>query len=380
MRFLEKYLLLLYLIANATAEYLALMFLSKYLFYAVLALSLPLIFSRGFFSNRIRRQCSYIYVLMVIYVIAQFVFQTDLMTSENVLFTIGKVVTLCIMMLCISTNFEMYFKSIILPFSYGILGLLLVGWFHNKTGVGMDDYIVFGFTNRNAACILGAISFAGILFSKEKFSYTDYACMAFLLVTILVGGSRNALAMCFMFILIRFGFSIRLIAASFICIVSVLYIFPGLGIEATALERLEGSLTGVVSLDREDERNAAIWMIQQRPWSGWGYNHVNYGYAASLTEYGAHNGYLTTLENLGIPLGILWILTVLIGTLKSLKLYRLHDKTINYHLAVVIAILFSACFEDFLVGVNQIITNVFFVSFAVLGIYRYKYGYSKQSY
>ena len=84
MRFLEKYLLLLYLIANATAEYLASMFLSKYLFYAVLSLSLPLILSRGFFSDKIRRQCPYIYVLIAIYVIAQFVFQTDLMTLENV--------------------------------------------------------------------------------------------------------------------------------------------------------------------------------------------------------------------------------------------------------------------------------------------------------
>ena len=50
MKFLEKQLLLLYLIANATAEYVSLMFASKYLFYAVLALSIPIIVSKNVFA------------------------------------------------------------------------------------------------------------------------------------------------------------------------------------------------------------------------------------------------------------------------------------------------------------------------------------------
>ena len=80
---------------------------------------------------------------------------------------------------------------------------------------------------------------------------------------------------------------------------------------------------------------------------------------------------------MGLPLGIAFIGTIAWGVLKRFKLYRLHDNILNYHLAVMASILFAANQEDYLVGVNQIITNMFFVSFVVTGLYAYyyKYGY-----
>lgn len=378
MKFLEKQLLLLYLIANATAEYVSLMFVSKYLFYAVLVLSVPIIISNNIFSLSIRRQCPQMYFMMAIYLIAQFVLQPDLINSQTLTYTIGKVVTFCIMMFCVSHNFEYYFKHTIRPLSYLILGLLLVGWFINKGGIGGDNYITFGFANRNAACTLGSIGFAGFLFTSKKYSFKEYLFMAFLLITILIGGSRNALGMCFLFIIVRYGLSGKLVFASFACFFTVVYVLPELGLEAVALDRIEGTLSGTVSLDREDQQEAAMWMIMQRPWTGWGYDHENIGYALALTEYGAHNGYLTTLKNLGIPLGIMLLVTILWTSLKNLKLYKLHNMEVNYHLAVIVSILLAANFEDFLVGVNQITTNIFFLSFVVLIIYRYRYGYNNK--
>lgn len=376
MKFLKKQLLLLYLIANATAEYVSLMFASKYLFYAVLALSIPIIISKNVFAKNIRVQCPQMYFMMAIYLIAQFVLQADLINNQILTYTIGKVVTFCIMMFCISHNFDYYFKQTIRPLSYIILGLLLVGWFINKGEIGGDDYITFGFANRNAACTLGSIGFAGFLFTSKKYSFKEYLFMAFLLLTILIGGSRNALAMCLLFIIVRYGLSGKLVFASLACIFFIVYVLPEFGLEAVALDRLEGTLSGTVSLDREDQREAAKWMIMQRPWTGWGYNHENIGYALALTEYGAHNGYLTTMKNLGIPLGIMLLVTILWTSLKNLRLYKLHNMEINYHLAVVVSILLAANFEDFLVGVNQITTNIFFLSFVVLNIYRYRYGYN----
>lgn len=378
MKFLEKHLLLLFLIANATAEYVSLMFVSKYLFYAVLALSIPIIISKNVFAKSIRTQCPQIYIMMAIYLIAQFLLQPDMINSNTLTYTIGKVVTFCILIFCVSHNFEYYFKQTIRPLSYLILGLLLVGWFINKGGIGVDDYITFGFANRNAACTLGSIGFAGFLFTSKKYSFKEYLFMSFLLITILIGGSRNALAMCLLFIIIKYGFSEKLVFASLFCIFLIVYVLPEFGLEAVALDRLEGTLSGTVSLDREDQREAAQWMIKQRPWTGWGYNHENIGYALSLTEYGAHNGYLTTMKNLGIPLGIMLLVTILWTSLKNLRLYKLHNMEINYHLAVVVSILLAANFEDFLVGVNQITTNIFFLSFVVLNIYRYRYGYNNK--
>ena len=320
MKFLKKQLLLLYLIANATAEYVSLMFASKYLFYAVLALSIPIIISKNVFAKNIRVQCPQMYFMMAIYLIAQFVLQADLINNQTLTYTIGKVVTFCIMMFCISHNFEYYFKQTIRPLSYIILGLLLVGWFINKGGIGGDDYVTFGFANRNAACTLGSIGFAGFLFTSKKYSFKEYLFMAFLLLTILIGGSRNALAMCLLFIIVRYGLSGKLVFASLVCIFFIVYVLPEFGLEAVALDRLEGTLSGTVSLDREDQREAAKWMIMQRPWTGWGYNHENIGYALALTEYGAHNGYLTTMKNLGIPLGIMLLVTILWTSLKNLRL------------------------------------------------------------
>ena len=372
MKFLKKQLLLLYLIANATAEYVSLMFASKYLFYAVLALSIPIIISKNVFAKNIRVQCPQMYFMMAIYLIAQFVLQADLINNQTLTYTIGKVVTFCIMMFCISHNFEYYFKQTIRPLSYIILGLLLVGWFINKGEIGGDDYITFGFANRNAACTIGSISYAGILLTTKKYSFKEYLFMAFLLLTILIGGSRNALAMCLLFIIVRYGLSGKLVFASLACIFFIVYVLPEFGLEAVALDRLEGTLSGTVSLDREDQREAAKWMIMQRPWTGWGYNHENIGYALALTEYGAHNGYLTTMKNLGVPLGIMLLVTILWTSLKNLRVYKLHNMEINYHLAVIVSILLAANFEDFLVGVNQITTNIFFLSFVVLNIYRYR--------
>lgn len=379
MKFLEKHLLLLFLIVNATAEYVSLMFVSKYLFYAVLALSVPIIISKNVFAKSIRAQCPQIYIMMAIYLIAQFLLQPDMINSQTLTYTIGKVVTFCIIMFCVSHNFEYYFKQTIRPLSYLILGLLLVGWFINKGGISVDNYITFGFANRNAACTLGSFSFAGFLFTSKKYSFKEYMFMSFLLITILIGGSRNALAMCLLFIIIKYDLSEKLVFASLFCIFIIVYVLPEFGLEAVALDRLEGTLSGTVSLDREDQREAAKWMIMQRPWTGWGYNHENIGYALALTEYGAHNGYLTTLKNLGIPLGIMLLFTIIWTSLKNLKLYKLHNMEVNYHLAVIISILLAANFEDFLVGVNQITTNIFFLSFVVLNIYRYRYGYKNKS-
>lgn len=378
MKFLEKHLLLLFLIANATAEYVSLMFVSKYLFYAVLALSVPIIISKNVFAKSIRAQCPQIYIMMAIYLIAQFLLQPDMINSQTLTYTIGKVVTFCIIMFCVSHNFEYYFKQTIRPLSYLILGLLLVGWFINKGGISVDNYITFGFANRNAACTLGSIGFAGFLFTSKKYSFKEYMFMSFLLITILIGGSRNALAMCLLFIIVRYGISEKLVFASIFCIFIIVYVLPEFGLEAVALDRLEGTLSGTVSLDREDQREAAKWMIMQRPWTGWGYNHENIGYALALTEYGAHNGYLTTMKNLGVPLGIMLLVIILWTSLKNLRLYKLHNMEINYHLAVIVSILLAANFEDFLVGVNQISTNIFFLSFVVLNIYRYRYGYNNK--
>ena len=367
---LKKHLLLLFLIANATAEYIALMSVSDILFYAMLGISALVVTTSNGFSSTYRNQCKEIFVLIGIYIIAQML-QMDVYTTPKMLYTLSKVLVLCTMVYCVSENFRYYSKDIIIPLSYVIVALVAIGWVHNRYGSGGEDlgYQVFGFANRNAACTLSSIGYAGFLFMRDKLKKTDYVCIAILLLTVLVGGSRNALAMCVLITMVRFGVSGKMMLLGLLLSIVIIYLLPSLGFELEALNRLEGTLKGTVALDREDQRQAALWMAMQRPWTGWGYNVENIGYAASLTEFGAHNGYYTSLKNLGFPLGSLLIYTVVWGGIKRLKLYFLKDRVLNFHLAVVVAILFGAYQEDYLVGVNQITTNVFFWSFTVLGVW-----------
>lgn len=370
MPFLQKKLLLLFLVANMTAEYILLMPISKFLFFGVLGLSVCFILQRFLYTDGIS-MCPHMYVLAAILIVYQLLFGCLSTSDESLTYFIGKLATFAIMILSIGSDFEFYFRKSILPFSYAILALVVLGWFVHRTSSISADYYLFGFTNRNAACTLSAIGFAGFLFAKDCYSKLDYLWMGVLLITVLVGGSRNALAMCAIFILVRYGVSMRLVAVMTVLVALIVFVLPELGIRMTAFDRLLGTISGVVSLDREAQRQGTIMMIQERPWTGWGLAAPIQGKALTITQLGAHNGYLTLIMYMGIPLGISFIFVIIYGIWKRLKLFKIKNNVLNYHLAVMFCILFGANQEDYLVGVNQISTNLFFVSFVVTGYYLY---------
>lgn len=367
MKFLEKYLLLMLLLANMTSEYKLLIPVSNVLFYSVMALSVPLVVSKVIFSEKVLKEFPAVFGLMAIYFIAQFAFQTDLLTEENLLYTTSKIAVFGVMALSISTNFEFYYKKSLIVFPYLIFILILVGWFINRQD--FSGMVTFGFLNRNVACTVATVAIAGFLFKNDKVSKIDAVCALFLFASILYGGSRNALAMCVLIIMVKFGLSFKIVLAGAFVTLVTLYVMPAIGIEITAFDRLMGTFDGSVSIDREEERDAAWQMIQARPWTGWGYHYANL--SSIGLSMNAHNGYLSMIENLGWPCGLSVLSIIIIGSLKRLKLYFRNNPTINFHLAIIVSTLFAANQEDYLIGVNQFTTNVFFMSFAVLGAYIY---------
>lgn len=373
MKFLEKYLLLLFLIANMTSEYRLFASVSKVLFYVVLIFSVPYLLRSEVWSSQAKKRFPELSLFIMIYLFAQFFLQMDLFSQANLLYTISKCVVFAIMMLCITNNFEYYFKNSLNIFPYVILILVGLGWFYNR--IDSLGSLSFGFVNRNVACTLATAGFAGFLFRSEKLKKIEMLYVAFLFATVLYGGSRNALAMCILIAMVRYGLSFKIVFVGAVGAILITYIFPLMGIEVTAFDRLLGTINGTVSIDREDQREAAWYMISQRPWTGWGYLYSNVGEAAALTEFGAHNGYLNTIENLGWPCGLLLLGSIIWGSFKRLKLYFMQNNTINYHLAIVVSTLFGANQESYLIGVNQCTTNLFFMSFAVLGMYMYQQKY-----
>ena len=372
MKFLEKYLLLLLLIANMTSEYILFASVSNALFYSVFALSVIVIPQLNLLSRETRRKFPELLALIVIYLVAQFVFQVGMWTQENILYTISKCMVFAILILCVNNNFDYYYRQSLHIFPYVILFLVALGWVVNR--VNSMGSIAFGFVNRNVACTLATAGIAGFLFKSEKIKKIEFLSIAFLFASVLYGGSRNALAMCILMLMVRYGLSLKMILVGLIAAVAIFYVFPLLGIEVTAFDRLIGTINGRVEIDRESQREQALAMINAKPWTGWGYS---YGAEAALiTDMNAHNGYLTTIENLGWPCGLFLLGNIIFGSLKRLKLYKQHNRLINYHLAIVVSTLFGTNQEDYLIGVNQCTTNIFFLSFAVLGVclYNQKYG------
>ena len=354
------------------------MSVSKYLFYAALGLSVFFLLSKKVISPTAVKTCPHIYALAGILIIYQLLFGMESFSYDSATYFVGKLATFGIMMLCISDNFEFYLKKSILPFSYIILALIVLGWFYHRTSSRSSSYFIFGFANRNAACAVSAIGFAGFLFAKDHHKKFDYLCMAILLFTILVGGSRNSLAMCILFVIIKYGLSMRMVAVMSLSAILIIFVLPEMGIEISAFDRLIDTVTGNLASDREAQRQGVMMMIHDKPVTGWGLASQIQGKALEISHYGAHNGYLTLIMYMGLPLGIAFIGTIALGVIKRFfKLYKLHNNVLNYHLAVMISILFAANQEDYLVGVNQIVTNLFFVSFVVTGIYYKKFNNPK---
>ena len=263
--------------------------------------------------------------------------------------------------MCVTKNYNFYFQEMFKPLGYIITFLILIGWrYTNIIGVK-----TFGFYNPNAACAIGVIGLVCFLFKDINHNKLDIFCIIICSLCILIGGSRNSLAMMIIILLIRYNNSKNMIYM--LGVLFMLFVIDQLtDINLLAIERTINTFQGTISLDREIQRKAALWMISQHPWDGNGFKFHNTGIASELTMLGSHNGYIDTVESMGYGFGGVWLIVLAFGIISILSLLREKNLTIRAHLAIVISILFAANQEAFLPGVNQFVTNMFFLSFIVL--------------
>ena len=137
------------------------------------------------------------------------------------------------------------------------------------------------------------------------------------------------------------------------------------------VERLESTISGEVGTNRDIERLATQMMIDEKPYTGWGFGAKNVGAAADLSELGSHNGYLETIKFMGYPFSILYFVILFGSVIPMLSYYRCKDMTIRYHLANVLSHFVCALYEGVFVGVHEFSTNIIFYSLAVLTAYSY---------
>jgi hypothetical protein len=128
---------------------------------------------------------------------------------------------------------------------------------------------------------------------------------------------------------------------------------------------------GVEGTNRDLEREAAEWMIAQRPYLGWGFYPKNTGYAASLSELGAHSGYLEIFKQMGYPCGIIFF-TILAIPVVHYVISKFRYKIQNsIFFALVLSLAIKANFESLYIGVHEYGTNLFFFALAMMCAERY---------
>lgn len=363
---MRKYLLLMFLLVNMTAEYFLLASISKIVFYIVLALSVFVCSGDVKVIRKGLKKCPFFLWWAMLYIGYQFTVGLNTLNLENVIYVIAKIATFSILLCSIAVHYDYYFQKIYTPLGY-IIGILLFVGFNYVSYSGVRSY---GFFNPNAGCSIALIGASCFLFKDKKLNLVEKFILLFCIFCVVAGHSRNTLAMLLILMMFRYKVSPKFIATALFFMFVIIMVLPVIGFELEAVNRMIGTFDGSISIDRENQREAARWMIEQHPWDGNGFNFVNYGYALSLTELGAHNGYLTTFEQMGCLFASIWFLVLLVCLWRIRKLYSVDDLNVKRHFALIVAVLFAAMNEDLFVGVNSFTTNLFYMSLAILSFYQ----------
>ena len=366
---IKRYILLIFLIENLLAQspfggYL------HWLFYVMLFTGAILMLTGDCFKSSSFRKCRPLYLLGAVYIASQFTLGYNTLSSSTLIYLIAKVTTFVIIVVSVVDDWDFYARKVPFYLSIVVFVVLLFG-LNNSDTLNTTERLELGFGNANSTSSLSAFCVATVLFfwnRKHAILYTIIASVA--VYSMLAGGGRNAILMLAIMLMIWTGMSFRriIIASSLVCVLlCVINIFS---LDLAGIERIEATMSGEAGTNRDLERLATQMMIDEKPYTGWGFGATNVGAAADLSELGSHNGYLETIKFMGYPFAILYFFILFGSVIPMLRYYRSNDMAIRYHLAIVLSHFACALFEGLYVGVHEFSTNVIFYSLAILTTYR----------
>ena len=370
MKKLKKYILLIFLIENLLAQS-PIGGSLQWLFYVMLVVGAYLMIAGGVFKPETFRKCRPLYLLGAVYIAYQFTLGFNTLSAATLIYLIAKVTTFVIVIVSVVDDWDFYARKVPFYFSIVVFVVLLFG-LNSADTLNTTDRLELGFGNTNSTSSLSAFCVATVLFfwnRKHAILYTIIALVA--VYSMLAGGGRNAILMLAIMLLIWTGLSVKrvFLAASLICLLMLtINVFS---LNLAGVERLESTISGDAGTNREIERLATQMMIDEKPYTGWGFGAKNVGAAAGLSELSSHNGYLETIKFMGYPFAMLYFFILFSSVIPMLRYFRSKDRAIRYHLAIVLSHFACAMFEGLYVGVHEFSTNVIFYSLAILTTYHY---------
>jgi len=372
---IKKYLLFAFLLDNIVVQSSLLNMYSNYFFYPFLAIGLLCMFDSRLWSGEAMAKFGCLYALMGVYVFYEFVIGSEYISEKTLLYLLAKIVTFGIIITGLTYNESFYrykaLKWIALAMALLMAYSLLTG---DVVNVHNSGRLTAGFTNMNTTGSFGALIVGVVLFATRgrRWTYMDVICVLIGIYGVLAGASRSGFLMLGILAFMRYGVSIRTVAVVALVVVLGLYVFPALGIETIGIQRMVGTYEGVEGTNRDMEREAAAWMIAQHPWTGWGFEAQNQGYALRLSPLGSHNGYLESAKQMGLPVAILYFGIILFAVLRYVSRFVRYRMKMDVFFAMVVMILVCANYEGLFVGVHEFATNLFFFSLALVLVQGYK--------
>ena len=376
MLFVKKYLLFVFLLENIMVQTSLMGSFANPLFYVFLALGLVCALDSRIWGGPAIKRFGWAYALMGLYVTYEFIIGSEYINPKTLLYLISRIVTFVIIISGITYNEEFYctkaIKWLILTMSFFLLYGLATGNVTEASG-RMD----VGFTNANTTGSIGALIVGMLVFylKDKKWNNLYYACLLAGMFGVLASGSRAGFLMMGLLVLMRYGVTIRPVAMGLTLVVFGLFILPAFGIETVGLQRLMDTYNGVEGTNRDVEREAAEWMIAQKPLTGWGFQAVNQGYAAIISKLASHNGYLEIIKQMGYPCAIVYFLIIVSYIFNAGVMIYKKRLAMNMYFAISLMCLLKANYESLFIGVHEFETNLFFFVLAMVSykVYAIKY-------
>lgn len=377
MKAIKKYLLLVFLIENIMVQSELLGAYTNIVFFASLALSFFGIIDGTIFKAVNVKKFWWTYVLIAIYCIYEFLIAPEFISSKTLTYLLAKIATLIIIITSVSNSREFYNNKVIIILISTMAFFLAYGLI---TGVGVrtnewtgEFRDRAGFTNPNTAGSMGAI-IVGMLIYYVKDKKWNFFYIILLLIGfygVLAGASRAGFLMLGLFVLFRYGISIKSVLMAGLLLFTAFFLLDAIGVKTFGIQRMVMTYDGEIGTLRDNEREAAELMIAQSPYIGWGYEPENSNEADSISTLESHNAYLEVTKQMGIPTAILFFIIILIPILRNLILSYNYKIRFSLFLVLCLILLVKANYEALIVGVHEFETNLFFFSLAMVSSQNY---------
>lgn len=374
---LKKYLLFIFLLENIMVQTSLMGALANPMFYVFLVFGLICAFDGNIWSGKAIKKFGWAYALMGLYVVYEFIVGAEYINPKTLLYLLAKIVTFVIIITGVYYNEAFYrgkaIKWFVITMSFFLLYGLASGGFSDSSG-----RMLAGYTNSNTTGSMGAVIVGMVIFymKDKKWNTIALLCLLAGMFGVLASGSRAGFLMLGLLVFLRYGFNIKTVGMCASLVILGLFILPHFGIETVGIQRMIDTYNGVEGTNREVERAAAEWMIAQKPLTGWGYQAVNEGKAAMMSNLQSHNGYLEIIKQMGFPCAIIYFAIIGFVAFKSVREVILKRIHMNMFLAVSLVYFIKANYEALFVGVHEFGTNLFFFNLAMVSaqIYEVKHN------